>query len=158
MKFRASVLACPQLAGHYQEGLQALAKAHRLKVTAEDSRQLTGSVNVDNALRLLCPKDPRWDYGVGIEWNKQSEFVVWIEVHPASSTHVQPMLAKLAWLKKWMAENAAALSRMPGRFVWLATGSVALTPTSRQSRQIAQHGLVLKTALSIADLIPTREK
>jgi hypothetical protein len=67
--------------------------------------------------------------------------VLWVEVHPASSLHVDDVLAKLRWLRMWLAGHAPELGRMPRRFHWVATGGIAFARGSPQARRIAQHGV-----------------
>lgn len=148
MTFREAVEAVPALSGCHHPGLQALAGPDRSRVRARDTRSLAGSVNVEAALKSTLPNSPLWDYGIAVRVSG-SEQVTWIEVHPADSGHVGPVLAKLAWLKDWLRESAPALDALtrPGRgYVWLATGAVSLPPTSPKRRLIAQRGLVLVSA------------
>jgi hypothetical protein len=100
---------------------------------------LTGSVDVDQALVASRPDDNRWDYGIGVK--NGSEHVVWVEIHPASSHHVQAVIDKLKWLRGWLGSEAPSLRRLPPRFVWVASGKVALTPNSPQRRKVAQAGI-----------------
>jgi hypothetical protein len=107
--FQVAVLATDCLAGAYRSGLQVVRKQDRQRITCQDGRRLTGSIDVDQALHRSHPDDNRWDYGIGVKHN--SEHVVWIEIHPASSSHVQEVIAKLTWLRG-VAEIGSALTAL----------------------------------------------
>jgi hypothetical protein len=100
-----------------------------------------GSVDLDEAMRLAFPNDPRWDYAIGISQRPDSDRVVWLEVHPASSLHVDEVLNKLRWLKGWRAKDAPELRRLPAHFCWVATGTVSFRRGSREEKRIAQEGI-----------------
>ena len=140
MTFQSAAHATAAVAPRYRSGLQAIRGAHRSLIRISDSRRLDGSLDIDRALRQARPNDPRWDYGVGIKLHEGGR-AVWIEVHPASSSHVGPVLAKLAWLRTWLENEAPALNQVKARYVWLATGTVALPGNSPKRKLIAQRGL-----------------
>ena len=56
-------------------------KKHHSRVACTDSRRLTGSIDLDTALRRDRPNDNRWGYGLGYKPANGSEQAVWIEVH-----------------------------------------------------------------------------
>lgn len=142
MTFRKAVERTPAIAAHFKPGLQALRGEHHSLVRSSEPRHIDGSVDLDKALRQLRPRDPRWDYGVGC-WRTEA---IWIEVHPASSSHVDDVLKKLRWLRSWLENEAPALWQLKARFIWLATGSVALPVNSPKRRVLAAAGLVLKSS------------
>lgn len=141
MSFRDAVLATDALNGAYHPGLRALRSVDRERITCARPHDLTGSVNLDAALADVLPNSPRWDYGVGVSKRQRSESVVWIEVHPASSRHVQDVLRKLSWLKQWLAGSAPLLNQMPAKFVWVASGRVALPANTPQRRRLSASGI-----------------
>jgi hypothetical protein len=141
MGFKQAVLATEALSDAYRPGLQALRNVDHAKIQCADPRSLTGSVNLDEALSQSHPNDPRWDYGIGLRKRGRSEHVIWIEVHPASSRHVQEVLSKLSWLRQWLVSSAPLLSRIPAAYVWLASGKVALSRGSPQRRRLAAAGI-----------------
>jgi hypothetical protein len=147
MSFQKAVKATPAIAHHYKRGLQALPREHRSSVRTSDPRRLDGSVDLDEALRAAKPNDPRWDYGVGLKARGRSAQAFWIEPHPASSLHVNPVLGKLRWLREWLKHDAPALYQLKARYIWLATGRVALPTNSPQRRAIAAEGLELHAQL-----------
>lgn len=142
MTFQEAIYAA-HLGEGYKSGLQALKEQHRQVIECREPRNLTGSIDIDSALRQQFPTENRWDYGVGVREN-QRESAIWIEVHPASTRNVDTVLKKLTWLKEWMRQNAPELWTMTRKqegYVWVATGGVHITKNSRQSRQLAQAGL-----------------
>jgi hypothetical protein len=135
--FKSTVEATPGLAGAWRNGLHALAPRDGKHVAAQDTRALTGSVNVDSALKGQYPNDPRWDYGIG----HQDRLVFWIEIHPASGGEVKVVLAKLQWLKNWLKSNAKGLNAMPKAFIWISSGKTSFTLDAPQRKRFALLGL-----------------
>jgi hypothetical protein len=62
-------------------------------------------------------------------------------VHPASSHHVDDVIAKVRWLRAWLASDAREIRKLPATFVWVASGAVALPATSPRRRRIADQGI-----------------
>jgi hypothetical protein len=155
MSFETAVKATPAIADHCMPGLQALRKKHRERITISNPRCLDGSVDLDTVLQVSRPHEPRWDYGVGLKTGlkacKGSVHVLWIEPHPASSSHIDAMLNKLSWLLVWLQAEAPALTLLKACYVWLATGTVALPPNSPQRKRIAAKGLLLTQLLALDD-------
>lgn len=131
------------LPGAYEDGLQALEKKDHARVKCNTPRQLAGSVNLDKALEPSDPHGNRWDYGIGIKREAGRDEVFWVEVHPASTSNVQEVIDKLAWLKKWLREKAPVLRQLTARdgYVWIASGGVAIPKGSRQARLLINAGL-----------------
>jgi hypothetical protein len=146
MRFRDAVERTPVIRGRYRDGLQALSAADRRRVSCREPRKrLRGSVNLDDAFRPAKPNSLRWDYAIGIRGGARADDVAYVEVHPASSGHVDEMLRKLGWLKTWLAGAGAPLGSLPRRYFWVASGSVALRKGSPQALRIAQQGLQFPT-------------
>jgi hypothetical protein len=93
MTFSEPVTKTPSIRNHLKPGLKALKGRDRDRIGCE-SRLLRGSVDVDAALRDAFPNAARWDYAIGIKRNAHDS-VVWLEVHPASSRHIDDVLNKL---------------------------------------------------------------
>ena len=142
MTFREAVGGTPSLRDAYRQGLQALSARDAKRLRVKDSRRLTGRVNLDEALRAAQPEAPRWDYGIGYRHSHQEE-AIWLEVHPASSRHVDEVLTKLRWLHEWLKGQAPDLHKLTrAGFYWIATdGQVALSRHSPQARRLAKAGL-----------------
>lgn len=144
LTFRQAVEQCPELGDSaWQPGLQALGQdSHHIRCA--DTRRLTGSVFLDEALKEQYPDAPRWDYGIG--WRKSREEVaIWVEVHPAHTSEVEAVLRKLQWLKGWLATSAPALNAITQHdersFRWIATDRVSIPRNSPQARRLSQSGL-----------------
>lgn len=143
MSFREAVEATPDVAGAYRPGLRGLRRTDRDRVSAENPRNLTGSVDLDSALQTGAPAEPRWDYGIGTQYAGE-EKVYWVEVHPATEGEIDAVLAKLTWLKQWLQDSAAALDGFPREFVWISSGRTAITQRSPKLRRRALAGGVFK--------------
>ena len=150
MSFRGAVEAVPTIRAAYKKGLQALPQADRHHFTIANTRKLTGSVFLEEALREIEPQSPLWDYGIGLHASA-NERAIWIEVHPANSLHVDGVLRKLAWLRNWLKESAPALDDISHAFVWIASGRVELPAGSPQRRKIAMAGLQFQARLVSLD-------
>ena len=141
MRFRQAVEGTPGLQSTYRRGLQAVRTRDKRKIICRDGANVAGSVNIDAALERELPSGPRWDYAIGMIGRSNQDRIVWIEVHPASSSDVKVVLAKLDWLTGWLAITATKLRRLENKKVWLATGPVAIPKGSRQARWLASKGL-----------------
>lgn len=139
--FEEAVRGTQSIAHAFRNGLQAIRSKERKKMICRDARALAGSVNGDDALKETRPNDARWDYGIGIRKANDKDRVAWVEVHPASSSHVQDVIDKLDWLRCWLKSDALLLEKLPPTFVWVASGKVALTPNSPQRRRLSQVGI-----------------
>jgi hypothetical protein len=144
MGFRKAVNATQELSGAYFSGIRALAEVDRNRIECLQTRRLRGSVNLETTLRDYYPNEPIWDYGVGWRVDTKNDCAVWIEVHPASSGHVDSVINKVKWLKIWLQTSAPALSSLTrgnDGYVWIASGRVLFQRTSRQARQLAAAGV-----------------
>lgn len=140
MSFAADVAATPHLADALRTGLGALEAADRTHITVGASVKLIGSVNVDLALKQSQANAPRWDYVVG-QKHDHTEFLNWVEVHPASGGgSIGEIQAKLSWLKAWM--GSTLLGAYPKQVVWVASGRSAFNNRSPEIRKLANQGLV----------------
>ena len=138
--FRTAVLAVPALAGAFQQGVQALTREHRRGL--DNAPLATGSMDLDAALQAAFPNDHRWDYGIGLPHDAQTEKVLWLEVHHAASGETERVIRKLQALKTWLAANAPALAAMPRVYIWQLSNTEN-NPNDRRSRNklAEQHGL-----------------
>lgn len=142
MSFRDDVETVNGLGGAYRAGIQALTTADQRRLTVHRPRRLTGSVHIDAALVAHDPQGARWDYVVAHRGDSRSEFLHWIEVHPAtSSANIDEVFAKLNWLIGWLRSDAARLAVHARRFVWVSTGSTGFRAGSPQSKRIANRGV-----------------
>lgn len=129
-------------ASHCHPGLQALgSNAHKIQV--DDTRKLTGSIDLDSALAVNYPNSPRWDYGVGYDQGDR-DAAYWIEVHPADTSKVKEVIDKLQWLKQFLARNKdlrQLTKNANNPYRWVASGRVKIPKNSPQFRLLCQQGL-----------------
>ena len=142
MNFPEAVQACSALAGGLCAGLHALPRTHRSRILFR-SAKACGSLDFDSALRSSFPRNPRWDYVIGVR-TKDGDRAVWVEVHPASSLHVDAVMQKKQWSQAWVRQNAPHLDRISSEVYWLATGAVSIRPGTRQMRRLAEAGIRLR--------------
>ena len=154
MTFRMAVEAAPPpVNGAYRPGKQAL-NGYRNRVNCADSRRLTGSMDLDSALKKEQAHAARWDYGLGYKPPRGREQAIWVEVHAATTGEVSRVLDKLQWLKDWLNGEAEDLKRLTDRagadirYVWIARGKVRIPSHLPQARRLNQSGLSLKTRLA----------
>jgi hypothetical protein len=140
--FRQAIEQSPDLRGAYKRGLAALRRADKQHVDAEDTRLITGSMDVESCLRSKSPNDPQWDYAIGSRpRNRNDEVVYRVEVHPASPGEIKVVLAKLKWLTEWLGQNARHLDAMYREFIWVSSGKTSFTLSAPQRKQFALLGL-----------------
>lgn len=136
--FHKAVLATPEVSSGYCKGLQAM-KGNSSILKVSDTRELQGSVDIDDCTKNLYPHAARWDYAIG--YNDKAYFV---EVHPANTSNVVEMINKAKWLEAWLKEKATELAKIrEGNLYWIPSGKVAILKNSKQYRQLALHKLVL---------------
>ena len=138
------------------KGKGAVKHQYQAGITCGPLVKFTGSVDIDEGCRVAEPESHRWDYGLGLQRNGESEFAVWVEPHPASSTgEVAKIIAKLDWLERKLErpefKDLKALTRRSAqagvlRFHWLAmTGDIRIRPGSREAAILTKRGLRLPT-------------
>lgn len=126
----------------YRVGFQAIKNCDRKYYSAKNTKLLDGSVDIDKCTIDLYPDDARWDYAIG--YNGKVHFS---EVHPASTSNVQEILAKISWLEKWLKESAPHLYKLPvfsPKYSWIATDAgvhIEYPKTSKQYRYLVSKGL-----------------
>jgi hypothetical protein len=140
MTFKTAVEATPPLA--YGVGLQALRAEDRPHIDAEDTRQLTGSVDVDTALQAVDPHGNRWDFGIAYKHsNRREEVIYWVEMHTASDSEVGRVIKKAQWLLAWLKGHGARLATFERDIVWVSSGATSFTLSAPQKKQMAAAGL-----------------
>lgn len=142
MTFKDAVEATPTLAGRYRKGLQALRTQDCLHIEAEDTRKLTGSVDVDSALQKIQPNANRWDFAVAYQHtNRDAEVIYWTELHTASDSEVKVVIKKALWLRGWLKSGGERLAAFERDIVWVSSGPTSFQLTGPQRKQMAQAGL-----------------
>lgn len=150
MTFEAAVRATTEIAQGYATGLRGLKGEHRPKMILGERRcGWRGSVDLDAVLAARYPNDPRWDYAIGFGRTSRPDGVAYVEVHPATSTHVYDVIRKKDWLISWIGRAAPALAGLvQGGFFWVSTDGIHIRSGTPQARQLAGKGIKLgKTAL-----------
>lgn len=132
--------------GCFCRGLKAVKNEHRIKIGANDTRKLTGSLDIDTHTITIYPNDNRWDYAV--EYNGVTYFM---EFHPASTSNVSEVIGKKSWLKSWLKNKAPLIGALKptnqNAFHWIATGRVKILKNSKQYKQLALAGLLPKESI-----------
>ena len=117
----------PHLQNAWTQGLGALRRQDRPHVTAEDTRLLRGSADVDSALQAYEPHAHRWDFGIGYRHtNRHKDCVYWVEIHTADDKEVKVVLDKLLWLRAWLTGAGRLLNQFESDFVWVSSGATSL--------------------------------
>ena len=152
MNFADAIRSTPEIAQCLRNGLQALG-GNSGKVAVRETRDLTGSVDVDTCLMKRYPNAPRWDYVFGYR-----DRVYYVEVHPADNTRkVREVTAKLQWLKQWRKLSAKNLEGLESQstYHWISTGKTASSVKKGKYLQIlAQNGIRGPDSVLNTDTVP----
>ncbi len=133
------------LGGAWQIGLGALRAEDKPHIRPEDARKLTGSADLDAALRGQHPNANRWDFAIAYRHvNPSSEWVYFVEIHTANDHEIQVVLNKLRWLCDWLAHDGHLLNQFKRDFVWVSSGTTAFTLDAPQRKRFAQQGLLYR--------------
>lgn len=135
MNFLDAVHNTPDITNCLQAGLKALGR-YSTRITTSQPSLLEGSVDLDNCLKAKYQNAPRWDYALS---HKSS--VYYIEVHPASTSQVKVVIAKLNWLKGWLRHTALVNLKGQSSYHWISTDKVTISKRSKYSRILAKSGV-----------------
>jgi len=131
-------------------GKQGMKGEHREQVDCADTRRFLGSFDLDNAYKATQAGANRWDYGLGFKEKSNDEVMIWLEVHPATTSEVDVFLRKYQWLVNWLKTEAKDLAALTTRkngqkcFFWLATDSgMNIRPGSQHARRLQSAGFDL---------------
>lgn len=118
--FKEAVNNCREIAGALKSGLSAM-KSNSKSIHVADTKLIDGSVDIDEAVKVIRPDESRWDYVIGY-----SNEAFFIEVHPADTKNVDEMVKKVRWLKYWLATSALDLRSIHKRdiYYWIPSGRV----------------------------------
>ena len=142
MTFKDAVGKVSGLEKAHQVGLQALRAEDKPHIDAENTRHLTGSVDIDTALRATYPNDNRWDFAITYKHaNRTAEVVYWVELHTASDSQVKVVIKKAQWLLGWLKGAGKPLAEFERDIVWVSSGATSFTLSAPQRKQMAQAGL-----------------
>lgn len=138
-KFQQAIENTPEVSNAYKPGLQALQKGETGKIIVVGSKKLDGSIDIDSALKDVYKDANRWDYVIGYDSK-----VCFVEIHPAFTSEVTTMIAKLTWLKSWLKDKAPEINNLPKiapTYTWIQSGKCAIIPGSREEKKLATYGL-----------------
>lgn len=142
MTFKKSVEKTPGLKHSYRLGLRALRAQDRPHVRAENTRNLKGSVYIDEALQAIDPDGHRWDFAIAYQHsNRINEVIYWLELHTASDSQVRIVIDKALWLLNWLKGAGNLLAKYERDIVWVSSGSTSFTLSAPQRKYMAQAGL-----------------
>jgi len=142
MKFKEATEKTRGLENAYKVGLQALRAEDKPHIHAEDSRSLTGSVDIDLAYRDTDPHGNRWDFAIAYQHtNREAECIYWVELHTASNSEIKKVIKKAAWLRDWLNNTGTLLEKFERDILWVSSGSTRLALSAPQQKQMAQAGL-----------------
>lgn len=142
MTFKAAVEKTPNLENAWRAGLQALRAEDKPHIEAQDTRKLTGSVDVDAALLHAEPNANRWDFGIAYQHtNRDAEVIYWVELHTASDSQVSVVIRKAQWLINWLKNEGRALAAFERDIVWVSSGATSFTPSATKLKQMSQLGM-----------------
>ncbi len=103
-----------------QPGIQALSRSHRRSIRVPNTRDLAGSVNLDDCLHDAYPEDARWDYAIGCT----NRLLVFVEVH---GYDISGIARKKDWLSQFLQSHGRAL------VAWARSQVYYWVPTPRAS-------------------------
>lgn len=138
MNFADAIRNTSEISRCLEAGLQALG-SNSNKIKINSTRELAGSVDIDNCLKHSYPGAHLWDYVFGYK-----DHIYYVEVHPGSTGEVKTVIEKLNWLKLWRRNSSVCLEtlRYCSSYHWLSSGKTAITKKSKYSRELAQNGIL----------------
>lgn len=145
LTFKEAIEATPDVLTGYRVGLKALGD-YAKKIEVENTRQLNGSVDIDDCTTHKYPNDNRWDYALAY-----NEEVYFVEVHTANTDQVSVVIKKLQWLKDWLNGQAPEINKLKaGRpFIWIPSGKNRILKSSSEARRISQAKIELVKSLKL---------
>jgi len=142
MTFRDAVKKVADLEKAHAVGLQALRAEDKHHIDAQNTRHLTGSVDIDSALKKVYPNANRWDFAIAYQHaNRIAEVIYWVELHTASDSQVKVVVKKAQWLLQWLKDAGKPLARFERDIVWVSSGATSFTLSAPQRKQMAQAGM-----------------
>lgn len=140
MTFKGCIESIPMISAAFKDGLKAVERRDVSKIKTNDSRMLSGSVYLDECLKVTFPHEARWDYIIGFK-----DMAYFAEVHPANTSNVDEVVKKKVWLESWISNHASILKTCMAKdnYYWIASGKIAILKNSPQARRIAKNKLIL---------------
>lgn len=143
--FKEAVENTPDIKDYYRPGLQAVKGSERKMISPEDTKKLSGSVDIDSALKAHNQNEARWDYTIGYE-----DKAYFVEVHPANTSEVDTVIKKVEWLKDWLNKKASKLKSIgQPPYYWIPSGKYAISKGSPQEKKLSQNGIRIQSKLKL---------
>ncbi len=143
--FKEAVENTPDIKDHYCPGLQAVKGSERKMISPEDTKKLSGSVDIDKAMVKSYPDSNRWDYTIGYEGK-----AYFVEVHPADTSEVDTVIKKVEWLKDWLNKKASKLKSIRQTpYYWIPSGRYSISKGSPQEKKLSQNGIRIQSKLKL---------
>lgn len=136
--FQIAVTNTPDIAECYQPGLQGLGP-HSNKIELSDTRQCSGSVDLDTCTTHKYSQENRWDY-----FFCYKNEVFFVEVHSANTGEVSTVSNKLQWLKDWLEREAPEIKKLKAKknaFIWIQSKKFNIPRKSPQYLRVIQEGM-----------------
>jgi len=120
-----------------EDGLQALAKAHRLRLATDVATAIGDSLDIDEAFKPGHEQDNRWDYLLG---HTPSGALVAMEPHSARTGEITTVIKKATAAR---AELRAHLNEGVRVATWLyvASGKNHFADTEKAVLRLSQSGI-----------------
>jgi len=135
MTFEEAVLATDIVADCLRLGLQALG-SDSAKLVVAHTRDIDGSVDIDSCLQEQQPNAPRWDYVLGYR-----KHIFYVEVHPATTGHLDTMRRKLEWLRSWRRGTKLQALVNQSTEHWIVVGRTTISKGAVHTRRLTALGL-----------------
>ena len=145
--FQIAVEGTDDVKSGFCVGLQAVKASDRSKISVSLKSQLQGSMDIDSQVKAKYPDSNRWDYV--LSFMNQLYF---FEIHPAETSEVDKVIAKLKWLKEWLKESAPKIDALPKSdipYTWVQSGRFSILPTAKDKLKLSQSGIVVSKRLNL---------
>ncbi|MCA9538294.1 MAG: hypothetical protein KC620_05370, partial [Myxococcales bacterium] len=120
-----------------RDGLGAVERGDRQHFATDVRDAFADSVNLDAALKVSHPAEPRWDYLLG---HASGGAVVGLEVHPAHDREVGAIIDKKAAAQRQLSGHLVP-GRRVARWLWVASGKADFARTEKTVFRLAQNGI-----------------
>ena len=119
-----------------RDGVRALRGDRRL-IDSSIRERFVDSIDLDAALRVEQPDEPRWDYLLG---DREKLVLIAFEPHPIHSGAATAIIAKKRSAERTLRKHLRDGVRVDGWF-WSTSGGGTIPKGSREERQLARAGI-----------------
>lgn len=120
-----------------EDGIGAVAVAHREYLEESIRSQFADSLDLDKALEKERAQENRWDYLLG---HSASGHVVAVEPHSAKDGEIEVVIRKRSAACKQLRDHLRDGARIAA-WLWVASGNVHFAATEKARRRLDQHGI-----------------